>query len=604
MRRLLISLLFAASAFAQTHIGVGCTTAYYIDKDCDGYGVGKKLSGNYPLGVGVTAVGGDKPDADDTDPAINTPATWTGSYTLLQMLATLGYTPARIWYVDIVSGNNATGLVNDITKPFRDTGAVASAYRDNAGGAIVIRAGTYTLPLGGCHSGFPCYFPSASSPSNPLLIIAYPGERVEIYNAGPFSPGFSYWPNKAGDNVILDGLIFRSSSPTAGYGLKFADYDDVTIRNCEYLNYNDGIFAGNHTKDMLVEQSVFHDNNHHDFYLGSSGMTSYGAADFDFVNDETKYGMGTSPGASYRVTFRSNVIYNSGNSGYEPIHINSYARDVVIEKNIVHSSGGTGVGFQSGIYYSYIQNNLIFNNAKCGITFYLYGPGTQAATIRYNYILNNTIWVNLQTGTMRNAAPNCGVEMADGGSASGHWIKDTTIRNNIIMTHSDSFQYGAPIFRFGRNSFPHTHLISNNLFYSVGTNPSAVNRVMEVLTTAQGHASGNYTFADFEAYNVNFNNNRFANPDLVDALTSYSTTPHSFNLRVLPSSPAIDTGSMTNEPTDILGISRVTNAPPDIGAYEYEKPAIDDLNTRIDAVKEMIQIKVQEMLDALESLKE
>src|SRR5689334_24848951 len=67
-------------------IGMGCTTVYYIDKDCDGYGVGKKSSGIYPLGDN-TALGspgtytmGDMPDADDEDPAVNTTASWEAKW--------------------------------------------------------------------------------------------------------------------------------------------------------------------------------------------------------------------------------------------------------------------------------------------------------------------------------------------------------------------------------------------------------------------------------------------------------------------------------------------------------------------------------------------
>jgi hypothetical protein len=42
----------AAMGCADTHLGKGCTTAFVIDDDCDGYGVGPGLLG---------------PDVDDGD---------------------------------------------------------------------------------------------------------------------------------------------------------------------------------------------------------------------------------------------------------------------------------------------------------------------------------------------------------------------------------------------------------------------------------------------------------------------------------------------------------------------------------------------------------
>ena len=45
------------SAQAPQVIGHGCTTAYFIDDDCDGCGVGVKSSGQYPLTQNPAAVG-------------------------------------------------------------------------------------------------------------------------------------------------------------------------------------------------------------------------------------------------------------------------------------------------------------------------------------------------------------------------------------------------------------------------------------------------------------------------------------------------------------------------------------------------------------------
>src|SRR4051812_10982769 len=80
-------LLAVAPAAAQANIGRGCTTAFYIDHDCDGYGVGKKSSGVYIVGANGEVNGhpliettGDMPDADDEDPTVHTADEWRAKW--------------------------------------------------------------------------------------------------------------------------------------------------------------------------------------------------------------------------------------------------------------------------------------------------------------------------------------------------------------------------------------------------------------------------------------------------------------------------------------------------------------------------------------------
>ena len=90
----------------QMSVGPGCTTATYIDKDCSGYGVGRKSSGVYPIGYNSTYTVGDMQDADDEDPTVNTTAQWqakwgTGNSAIVNFLAERrGFSNSgRIWEV-------------------------------------------------------------------------------------------------------------------------------------------------------------------------------------------------------------------------------------------------------------------------------------------------------------------------------------------------------------------------------------------------------------------------------------------------------------------------------------------------------------------------
>src|SRR5262249_37418623 len=147
-------LLLCCLATAQTpvSIGKGCTTAFYIDKDCDGYGVAMRSDSDYGPGnvSGAnysTAKIGDLPDADDNDPTVNTVASWRTKYgsgpsdeslATLQafLLASRGYNPSRVFFIDSTNGDNSTGVVNDITHPFHDSDFLNPTLSDGAGGAV------------------------------------------------------------------------------------------------------------------------------------------------------------------------------------------------------------------------------------------------------------------------------------------------------------------------------------------------------------------------------------------------------------------------------------------------------------------------------------
>src|SRR5262245_53163158 len=90
MKRILIVVtilvLAARSTPAQTPssgaVARGCSTIFYIDWDCDGYGPGVRASGTYPIVGFYATVGilGDRPDADDTSASLNTAASVLAAY--------------------------------------------------------------------------------------------------------------------------------------------------------------------------------------------------------------------------------------------------------------------------------------------------------------------------------------------------------------------------------------------------------------------------------------------------------------------------------------------------------------------------------------------
>src|SRR5262249_36766598 len=242
---------------------------------------------------------------------------------------------------------------------------------------------------------------------------------VEIRSAAPV---YVYWPHQNKGYLIFDGLMFRSSSIPYGRALVIVDSIGVVIRNCEFTQYSQGVFMGDHTRNFLYEQNVSHDNDTHSVYLGYTTLAGGPDKDFDFNQDAVNYATVAricvdadhlTPiacnGASDGVTLRNNVFYNDGGSGYEPVHMNAYARNVHIIGNIVHNNGGVGIGFQTGIYDSDIQNNIIFNNGRCGIGINLYGAGPLPANMRRINIFNNTIVTGDPSASIKGTSPACGI---------------------------------------------------------------------------------------------------------------------------------------------------------------------------------------------------
>ncbi|MCD6254677.1 MAG: hypothetical protein J7J44_00175, partial [Deltaproteobacteria bacterium] len=191
------SIVFASS---YVPIGKGCTNAYYIDKDCDGYGVAS------PLG----------PDADDNDPEVNTPQTVIAKYgNLTNFLHHLGYYPNRIFYI-ATDGNDNTGEVNNINKPYKTWKTVNSLLQP--GDAVIFRGGVYDYLGDWAIGGF------SGTADKPVIIMAYPGEKVIIDSS--YSISISYLSYDVFDGFILDNTVSNWGSGIQGHNC-----NHITFRN-------------------------------------------------------------------------------------------------------------------------------------------------------------------------------------------------------------------------------------------------------------------------------------------------------------------------------------------------------------------------------------
>jgi len=566
---LLIGSMQALSAPPPQVIGPGCTTAFFIDKDCSGYGVGVKSSGDYSLSqgahVGTAAwyTTGDRPDADNQDPSVNTTAQWQAKWgsdnsamiRFLRERKNFSNT-SRIFYVS-QTGNDSNGHANNPERPFRSMAPILRALQDLRGGAVIIRGGEWTdLNFNPCpyNQGNPCFNLSGSD-GHPVYVMAYPGERVQTNRA---ISSVTYQPFPHVCCVTIDGLIFRADRYGLGDAFFGADTKSWTFINCEFAGWHQIMF-GDHTVDALVKDSVFHDMMFHAIYFGFGGHgLSQGPGDFDFALDEQRFRSGRSAGASYRGRIIDNVMYGNGAAGYEPIHINAYIDSPVVEGNIVSFSGGSAFALQTGVYHGLIRNNLFFDNGRdCG-TLYLYDHGDPAipATLRWNTIENNICYVGSPRDDIRGTNPAGGIVQFDNTKSPGHYIKDTVIRNNIIVTNNVAPGAPQPAFKFERNSFPKTDTVQGNIIWSSAPGASPSDRVMSVAADAvpDGDGAGNYDFSGFQSFTGTFAGNQYVDPEFKNASPTLVQTPDAFNFDLSSTSPAAQSSGTSKR--DLIGPRR------------------------------------------------
>ncbi len=570
----------SALAGVPVSVGPGCTTVYFIDKDCDGYGVGKKAGGVYSMeyaGHNLLDAAwytmGDLPDADDEDATVSTTAQWQakwgdnnqGMINFLQQRKGFANT-SRIFYV-AQSGDNATGMVNDPTHPYRTMAPVMTILQDLRGGAVIIRGGDWTdLDFSPCSysHGNPCFALSGTS-STPLYIMAYPGERVQTilkFDATGYNP----YPNQG--YVTFDGLSWLAAQYGGGDAINTAETDHFTYINNEFAGWHQTSF-GNHTEDVLIKWNVYHDMQYHTVYFLSSGPDNPNpGVTFDFTS---AYALEL---ASFRGQIIQNVMYNNGDSGYEPIHVNTFATGVVVDGNIISYSGGSPIAFQTGVYDSFIKNNVMVANGRSCITFFLYS--TSSATIERNTIENNSCYMGAWTDSIRGTSPNGGFTAAVLNANVG-FIKNNTVRNNIFVYDNPAGPlpggtWGAAGLYFDNKSFPETWTIQNNVWNNWDSVASANDRFWHVegIACPGGTCTpGDFTFAQFSA---GHSGNLYADPKFVVASASYTLTPEKFDLRLAADSPAIALGAGAYAaaspppppPAGVLPTASITVAPPSI----------------------------------------
>ena len=352
------------SGAAPADQSVSCTTAFSIDHDCDGYGVGH----DYVLG----------PDADDNDPAVNTLDTVLATYgDVATFLAkNKGIKPAGTWYLS-PTGNDKNCAKNDVNRPCATYAVVRTKI--GSGDLLLIRGGTYD------EASKPFTFPSANgTAARPTVVMAYPGEDVILRRTADGSDPWGMYLNA--NYAIVDGIELTTLTPDHGKGIdvtKSAESVGVTIRNSEVSFFYTNIFGCFGGKDLHVEGNVLHDarSEHNIYTCNNKGST----------------------GHQVGTIIQDNVMYAAR---WNNIHLNTnYCDGCIIRRNILWSSNETGGGtaniaIQSGFKNGDIDSNVLFNYSGYGLLFNTYTDG-QAGIGVPSDMTGNTIANNTMVDTAR-----------------------------------------------------------------------------------------------------------------------------------------------------------------------------------------------------------
>jgi hypothetical protein len=540
--------------------GKGNTTLTCIDFDGDGYGTGPGCLG---------------PDADDGDPSVHSVADWKAKYgTLNAFLTHLGYSGMlRYWFIS-PTGNDSACAPGTSAEAILNPCATIFHIRKllQPGDVVVFRGGTYTGDAGWT------YLVKSGTVANPIMLIAYPGEKPILDHTG-----HDAFAATSISNMVVDGLTFTGENPNgaAFYGgannsrPNSVGERNWIIRNVESGSGGDEIYEMENLHNWLIEHNIlYHSLATENVYLGSRNLP----------NDH--------------ITFRDNIVFGVGGGedyGWPALQHNGRVTNFDIEGNIFYGNGAASLSFVEGVSHSLVRNNLIFDNTREGLIIFesLNGDTPQGQPPctngicpydqNYNTIENNTIVVGSYGG--RNVDTSLAYAIGISNN-SYHFVKDLghqTFRNNVLVTDN-----GPPFWfldddvaaEFIRNNptSAATSIFQNNLIYKTGKDPAMLKEgdtcalmAPEVegqppCTDNGKRPARNFDWSQLPSLTGTFTGNRNADPQFVRYHPANWQHPESQNFRLAPNSPGIRGGSPQTEATvDIQGMPQTS--PPTIGAY-------------------------------------
>ena len=240
-----------------------------------------------------------------------------------------------------------------------------------AGDSVLVENGTY--------KGFVCDAKSGTSTKRIVFKAINKGGATINAPLGTGSEGSNDGIVIAGQSFItIDGFEV-TGAPRAGISIigmndDGSDATDNIIRNCWSHNNggtatagrHDGIFTG-FARNITIENNTVNNNSEHGIYVSN-------AADNPVIRGNISHDNKANG-------IQINADLSTGGDGL----ISNW----LIENNVVYANTGSAGINLDGVIKGILRNNLLYNNAKAGITLFQ-GDGTEAS--HDNVIVNNTVY--------------------------------------------------------------------------------------------------------------------------------------------------------------------------------------------------------------------
>ena len=316
------------------------------------------------------------------------------------------------------SDSNSCAQARSLSAPKRTIGSAILCL--SAGATLQIRGGTYDERIDRNIS-----VPNGISWSNPVTIMAYPGEKVTLFPTQQSDvPVIEFIPAAVNRYIIFDGLTLDGTNVLAGYVVYLgAATDHIRFTNVEIKN-GGASQIGNGTGNVSNGAGVsgtgheFVNCNVHD--NGRDPGNASGAS---------AYGFYVGSGSDHLI--ERCKVYNNGGYG---IHVYGHPSRVTIRYSEIYANSQDSTMTTAGIIVSSgdghkVYGNIVRNDRRGGIQVY---NGCTNCLIYNNTVYGNAWGISVSQATTGVILRNNIVYLNSGGNIMNDGGQGAIISNNLI----------------------------------------------------------------------------------------------------------------------------------------------------------------------------
>jgi hypothetical protein len=298
----------------------------------------------------------------------------------------------NIYFVSL-AGNDSTGELNNVARPFRSVQATFDRPEFGPGDTIVIRGGTWQDI--GRYDAFLSVYQKTGSADKPITIMAYPGEKTYLETRGKRG-GINFYKTNGG--LVISGLAINSNGNDLIQMQNRSDNMRVVNNELYGLWKEKGgsaAIVGNGHHWKILGNHV-HDNGYsklfHGIYIDNDN--GLGSDDIEIAFNHIHHqagGRGIQVYWSYpsmtNISIHDNLIHDIDR---DAILISDNAGEgIEIFNNVVYRSGtvhGSGIRINSALAYVKAYNNTLYQSDTAKRQGAIYVEDTKQADI-YNNIV-------------------------------------------------------------------------------------------------------------------------------------------------------------------------------------------------------------------------